>query len=151
MFRYDPDTGHLVWKIQKSGVRCDSRAGSKGYGNKDYERVMVHGTYFPVHRVAWFLMTGEWPDGPIDHKDGNRLNNKWENLRKATYSENSHNCDRSSWNSLGFPGVQRSGRKFMAMIRTEGNPKKYLGTFNTPEEAHQAYLEAKKKALGDIL
>lgn len=90
-----------------------------------------------AHRVVWFLHNGTWPD-IIDHINGNQLDNRINNLREATTSINNHN--RVS------RGTHRSGRMrgYSARIGINGKSV-YLGTYQTEEAAHAAYLEAKQK------
>ena len=89
-----------------------------------------------AHRLAWFLVTGEWPD-QIDHINGVRADNRWVNLRAVdskTNSENNHVA-------RGYHYHKAAG-KYMARIRTNG-VEHYLGLFSTPEEARAAYTAAK--------
>ena len=78
--------------------------------------------------------------------------NRIENLREATRSENCRNVAWKKHNKLGIKGVFRhpqSPHKFMAQITINGRPK-YLGLFNTPEAAHAAYVEASQQFHGDF-
>jgi hypothetical protein len=81
-FSYDPLTG----EISKDGRRRD-------YQDTPYRRVCERGVRVTAHRLGWRLMTGEWPPGglQIDHKDGDRTNNKASNLRLSTQSQNQYN------------------------------------------------------------
>jgi hypothetical protein len=90
-------------------------------------------------------MTGEWPKTLIDHRDGDGLNNRWLNLRCATYKINNQNqrAPRSD-NKSGFLGVCAHKNRFYAYIKI-GDKVKNLGAFLTAEEAHEAYLAAKRK------
>lgn len=88
--RYLPDTGDLVWAETGELVGCDTET----YPGKEYRRwgVTYDGSqqHLYVHRVAFALMTGEWPF-LVDHKNGNSLDNRWSNLREATASQNALN------------------------------------------------------------
>jgi len=94
-------------------------------------------------------MTGDWPSGVVDHKDGNRANNVGKNLRDATLQQNNWN---RKPNSSGLKGVSYVPRrkKWRAQIRVNGK-KKEIGVFPTPEAAHAAYVAAAKKIHGEYL
>lgn len=96
---------------------------------------------YKAHRVAWLLMTGEWPEHEIDHIDTNPTNNAWSNLRLANRSENCMNRNRQANNTSGYKGVSSHGSGFRAQIWRDG--RRYgLGTYRTPERAYEAYCEA---------
>ena len=96
--------------------------------------------------LVWLYYYGEWPINQIDHIDCNPANNKITNLREATPVENSMNkrSPRKD-NKSGFLGVNynKDRNRFEAYICVYGK-RIGLGRFDTPEEAHQAYLEAKR-------
>lgn len=85
----------------------------------------------------------------VDHIDGNTLNNIRSNLRVATHAENLRNRKRQSNNKSGFKGVTYSRGRWVAEIRANKR-KIYLGSYNTPEEAHEAYKTAAVKYHGDF-
>jgi AP2 domain/HNH endonuclease len=88
----------------------------------------------------------------VDHKNMNTLDNRKENLRICTKTQNQGNIRKYRNNTSGFKGVTRnlkSGRPWAAQIAV--NHKHYgLGCYNTPEEAHQAYCVAAKKYFGEF-
>lgn len=87
----------------------------------------------------------------VDHINGNRLDNRRENLRVCTPSENVRNQKRSSTNTSGFKGVywDKNAEKWKAQIQS-GGKKINLGHYQTPEAAHQAYCSASKKYHGEF-
>jgi hypothetical protein len=95
-------------------------------------------------------MTGEMPKRCVDHKDLNKSNNKWENLREATYSQNSYN--KKSTSKSGFKGVTffKRDNNWKAQIDINGI-NKHLGYFKTPELAHEAYMKYATEIAGDFL
>jgi len=141
---YDPDTGLFKWLEPTYPKKPGWISGSqKGNG---YLRIKVNQQQHAAHRLAWYLMHGKWPDNMIDHIDGNPLNNKLNNLRDVSSFVNQQNRKKAQRSSLtGLIGVteKRPGR-YYARITADGE-RKCLGTFDTPEQAHQAYLEAKRK------
>jgi hypothetical protein len=93
---------------------------------------MVEKRVLLVHRVVWKIHTGDEPPAVIDHINRKVWDNRWENLREATYSQNQGN--RSSEGQY-LPGAFLRHHRWQA-----GTGSKYLGTYATEEEAHQAYV-----------
>lgn len=93
-------------------------------------------------------MTGAWPENLIDHKDLDGLNNKWENLREANYSQNGANS-RPSRTTLPKGVYAMSSGRFFA-VKRKNYRYIYLGSFDTQEEAHQAYMTAAVIAHGEF-
>lgn len=143
-FKYNPDNGEIT-RIKSSKPVCIGKiisAISHGYITIGYNGKNLRG-----HRLAWLLYTGEWPKEFIDHINGNRADNRISNLREATNQENQENQIKPhSNNTTGFLGVSKYNKsgKFIAHIRISEKLKS-LGVFNTPEEASEAYLTAKRK------
>jgi hypothetical protein len=86
-------------------------------------------------------LTGEWPDDEIDHKNGITDDNKWDNLREAVRAQNSKNRKLNVNNTSGLKGVSKRGTKWRSKINIDG-AQINLGTFDTAEEAHLAYIKA---------
>jgi hypothetical protein len=104
---------------------------------------MFKGKRYKEHILAWFFYHGSWPTGQIDHINGIKDDNRICNLRDVTQSKNMYNKKKAHKNSTtGFLGVSRSGRKFTARLGTVRGLI-HLGTFETAEEAHSAYMEFK--------
>ena len=99
-----------------------------------------------VHRLAFLYMTGEFPDGDIDHIDGNGLNNRWVNLRVVDAEENGRNRKLNANNESGYCGVSyfKQTNKWRAAISI-GKKKKHLGYFDTFEEAKDVRIKAEKE------
>ncbi len=92
-------------------------------------------------------MTGEWPQGHIDHLDGDSLNHAWSNLRDVSNRLNGENRKKANSNnkSSGLLGVSRvKDGRYAALIRVDGRLQR-LGVFVDPQQAHQAYLTAKRQ------
>lgn len=142
--RYDPETGDLTWRIGTSAGPASSAAGwrdEQGYLWVRFEKRLHAG-----QRLIWLIVTGEWPVGLVDHRDTNPRNNRWTNLRDVTPRVNMENRQRPNKNNrAGLLGVAtKPGNRFAAKIESRGRVK-CLGTFGTAEEAHQAYLRAKRE------
>lgn len=144
---YDPYTGIFRWKISRVGVRAGSIAGSGKAGQ--YRRIGLHKELYLAHRLAWLYMTGVMPelDG-IDHRDGNRGNNVFKNLRDVTQQLNVHNQRRKRKGSIHSRhigvGFHCRDNLWRARIKL-GKKRVILGYFKTEELARVAYLEAKAK------
>ena len=145
--RYDPESGALSWLVSGKGIRSGARCGKTD--SRGYHIVKIKGKEYPAHRLAWFFMTGEWPDKHIDHINRDRLDNRWANLRLATHSQNQANRPPPISNTSGFKGVtwHKNRRKWQASIRVKGEDK-YLGLFDCPEEAGKAYSVAAYEHFG---
>lgn len=143
---YDPLTGVFSWRVRLSDkTRLGAIAGTTK--DKGYVQVRIDGVKYLAHRLAWLYVTGKWPEDVIDHVDRNPSNNRLVNLRPATRRENHQNLNMRKANTSGFTGVSRCDRnpaKWRAVI-TDYGKQHYLGRFDTPEEAHAAYLAAKAR------
>lgn len=148
ILNYDPQTGIMMW------IRTISNRAQKGhivvYKTNGYAAVRICGKLYRVHRLAWLIMTGSWPEFEIDHKDRDRSNNRWDNLRPATRAENARNTNAHNDGS-GCKGVSfhaQSG-KWRSRIFMEGKEKS-LGLYQTKEDASAAYNAAAVNCFGDF-
>jgi hypothetical protein len=145
VLHYTPDTGLFTWK-QKRGRQAVGSIGGSATGSGGYVRLMVDGQLYLAHRLAFLYMEGKMPELDVDHRNGVRTDNRFDNLRHATRSlnnQNRHGAQRRS--STGFMGVTQDKRdgRFYAAIFYNGR-KRGLGGYDTPEEAHEAYLSNKR-------
>lgn len=150
LLHYDSYTGVFTWLVQyNSRTVVGTVAGHfDGHG---YRRVTIDGKIYRCGRLAWFYMTGQWPNGLIDHKDGDQANDVWTNLREASYSESTHNRNMPVGESK-LRGVRRSSsnsQRWEARIAV-GYQRITLGAFDTAEEAHAAYLVASENLHGEF-
>lgn len=143
---YHPETGVFVRKIPAHNwAKGTIVAGTLSHG---YIRMTVVQKIYAAHRLAWLWMTGKWPSMDIDHIDGNRANNAWGNLRQVDRSTNLENlrAAKSSNRSTGLLGAYRSPTqgRYVSRIQVRG-VNKSLGSFGTAQEAHEAYVTAKRE------
>ena len=149
--RYDPETGELWWRVQKHRRKMDQPAGSVAVNGR-YRQISINRRQYLAHRLAWLYVHGEWPNGQIDHINGDRLDNRIANLREADNAQNSQNRPQQSNNKSGFKGVffnHRHSQPWQAQIMARGQ-RVQLGYFATAEEAHEAYKEAAARLHGEF-
>jgi hypothetical protein len=146
-FLYDECSGKLFWKRrprkhfvnENAFAVWNSRFAGKEALYVDahgYGIVRLDGVNRKVHRVIWKLKTGEEPPVTIDHADRNKTNNRWKNIRAATYSQNNMNKALPLPRS-GHHGVYRQNGRWSAGISTPKGPVS-IGVFTTKEEAVRA-------------
>jgi len=105
---------------------------------------MIDQANYLAHRLAWLYVTGHWPLVHVDHIDGNRKNNAFSNLREADRKTNAQNMRMAHRdNKTGLLGVTAHRKTFVANILVDGCQLR-IGRFATAEEAHAAYLNAKR-------
>jgi len=136
--RYDSETGNLLWttptsrgRRKRALVGATTGSGYMGFlGCIDRKQV-----FYSNHRVVWFLNYGSVPE-MLDHIDGDRLNNKVENLRPTTNSLNQRN--RLSYGVCKFKGVSIEHGKYRCRV-SKGGKLIHVGVFDTAEEAAREY------------
>jgi hypothetical protein len=149
LLSYEPETGLLRRRVFCGGELAGSVAGSimKRANGRSYISISIDGARYLAHILAWVLMTGEWPPLEIDHRDRDGLNNRPDNLRLATSTQNSANSKRQSNNTSGRKGVffyKRTG-KWKAFI---GHT--HLGYYDSLALAEVARAAAEQKQYGEF-
>ncbi|CAB4124867.1 HNH nuclease [uncultured Caudovirales phage] len=157
---YDPTTGKLTWKERdgepwfnenKAGKQCGNIYTSKKDGYT-HHRVILESSGERVHlgaaRIAWLLMTGDWPKHTIDHKNRISIDHRWDNLSDVTQKVNNNNKGPYKSNRTGFCGVSNHNGKYWARFSHEGKTH-LLGHFEDPVKAAKAYDKKAKEVLGD--
>jgi hypothetical protein len=163
LFLFDDENGVLIWKKRPR----DHFKNAVGYGTWNakhpgtraghikrvssgnlYVYVKIDDAHYYAHRIIFKMVYGKDPD-LIDHIDLNGTNNKLCNLREATYGQNAANSPLSSNNKTGFKGVAFMGGKYVARCCVGGCQRR-LGSFDTPEEASDAYFSELKKVHGEF-
>jgi hypothetical protein len=151
IFDYDPETGILRWKIRPANrVSIGDEVGTLHHTG--YREVMLSGKHYQIHRLIWAYVEGQIQSNlEIDHINNIRNDNRWENLRLCTRQENTKNRLKYSNNTSGYKGSSyHIGKgKYESNIGVSGKLR-YLGSYNTPEEAHEAYCRASELYHGEF-
>jgi HNH endonuclease/AP2 domain len=151
ILHYDPEDGLLywikpnpLWRAGKPGMMAGCLHKSTGYWV-----LKIDGVDYRAHRIIWVMWYGEWPEHEVDHDDGDKVHNRIGNLRRATHEQNSANKKRRV--ARKYPkGVDRlPGGRFRAKICVKYK-QITIGTFDTPDAAHAAYLARAKKYFGNF-
>lgn len=135
---YDPEKGHFIWRISPRHTVPAGSGANRSRNVDGYESVTIDFVAYKAHRLAWFYVYGEWPNGDIDHINGIRHDNRIVNLRVVKRGDNVMNSrKRAGKYTSKYRGVSfhKKTGKWSAAFRG-----KYLGIRETPEEAHELYL-----------
>lgn len=144
---YNPGSGNFTWQVHRQAVKCGSIAGC--LRPSGYRHIKINQQYYMAHRLAWFYVYGIWPELDVDHINGVRSDNRIENLRLATKSQNSAN--RRAQNPSGLKGISFIGKlgKWQASIKIN-DKSTYLGLFASAEEASAAYFSKAREIHGEF-
>lgn len=150
LIQYDWINGTFHWKVNKRPMKAGSPAGfveSKG----KYIKICINRKHYPAQNIAWLLVTGVYPDGIVDHKDGNGFNNRFNNLRLATSVQNAQNRKTHSRNKSGYRGVfwHKAYEKWAVRIGVNGK-NLFLGYYSNLDDAIAVRKEASKKYFGEF-
>jgi hypothetical protein len=145
---FECKNGKFYWKAIKPGVIIGKEAGT--YDKKGYRCVVINRKSHKVHRLVFLYHYGYLPE-IIDHINGVTDDNRIENLREATLSQNKFNRGKTKANTSGFKGVFKTQYpgKWRSQIKVNGKLI-YLGQFNSKEDAYKKYLDAAQKYHGEF-
>lgn len=138
---YDPQSGDFTWKVSRGRMPAEAKAGTRH--REGYLVIKIGKQRHYAHRIAWLLMTGSWPKEQIDHINRNSGDNRWDNLRLASPSENRRNNGNRgfSWNP--------SRGSWQVRITIERKDK-WIGHFDCMLDARAAYLRARREHFGEF-
>jgi hypothetical protein len=140
---YSPDTGHFTWK--SSGKRAGTT------NQKGYRYIQIDGKLYRENRLAFLVMTGAIPE-LVDHKNGNTEDNRWDNLREASLSQNQYNSRVPKNNTSGVKGVswRKDRNKYQVRVSVAKGKYKTFGCFDSLELAELVANEAREKYHGEF-
>lgn len=158
LLRCDEATGNLYWKERPREIfktetlwRNWNRkyAGQQTFATWNthgYRHGKLFGIYIPTHRVVWALRMKQWPTPLLDHINGDRADNRFENLKPTTVSLNARNTGLRVTNTSGVPGVKwkKPNNRWVAVIGVDGK-RIHLGSFINKEDAIACREAASKK------
>lgn len=145
MFDYSPSDGTLIHKFTvQGGKQKGQRAGSPH--NMGYLQIMIFRKKYLLHRLIWLYHHGRWPN-QIDHINGVRSDNRIENLRECTYSQNHGNKRMNRNNTSGKKGVflDKRDNTWFVYVANE-----YKGRFKTIQEASDCYDKNANEHFGEF-
>lgn len=147
--RYEKGSGLFWWNLLGRG-RCKNRPAGNLDPSSGYLRIMLGGKKYYGHRVAFLLVEGVIPQY-IDHINGDKGDNRWCNLRGSTNSQNAANSKLTTSNSSGYKGVHWDTERGKWLAQIMFNYKShFLGRYDCPIEAHEAYKKAAEKYFGEF-
>jgi hypothetical protein len=150
LFWYDRIRGVLIWKVERGGMKVGDIAGARR-GETGYLQVSIDRRLYRVHLVIWKMVTGEEPPDFLDHENTIKNDNRWENLREATKSQNVANQGPLATNKSGVKGVYWCKRTGRWTSQFWCNGKNYfVGNFDDLEEAKAAYQKKYREVYGEF-
>lgn len=147
---YDADLGVFTWRNPTSRrVHRGQPAGS--LSTDGYIRIQIDRKLYLAHHLAWLVVTGSWPKGNLDHRDGVRTNNVFDNLREAGHGPNSWNAGPHIDNTSGVKGVHfHSGSEKWRAVLMHNGRQHHLGLFSSLEEARETRRKAALNLYGEF-
>lgn len=134
--------GELFWKKARKGINIGDKTGGN---KKHYKSLVIDGKRYYVHRLIFMYHYGYFP-AEIDHIDGNKFNNKIENLRACTRQENAYNTKLRFDNKSKIKGVSWNKALKKWLLQISVNKKRlYLGYFDDLKEAELKAIDFRKK------
>ncbi len=139
-FEYLPCFGLLLWRnvshLNRTRLIGKIAGRISCYG---YQEIKIEGKHLKAHRIIWFLEKDEWVN-EIDHIDGNKLNNRIENLRSVTVRQNQQNQKRHRAGKLLGSSFDKTKNLWRSQIHVDG-VQISLGNFGSERLAHEAYVK----------
>jgi len=139
LIHYDPLSGVFTW-LKRENTRWNTQWAGKVAGSKQkkgYWQLKIYSKAYKAHRLAFLYMIGCLPNNDVDHVNGIKTDNRWENLRDVTNTTNTRNQKKRTINVSGYTGVSKVSSKWRSTIMVDGT-NTHLGYFECPYEAFKA-------------
>lgn len=142
LLHYNPETGVFTWLERDNNKRFNALCAGNIVGAicpNGYLITSINNKSIRLHKLAFLYMEGRIPRY-VDHKNRNKSDNSWDNLRECTASESAHNTGLKPNNKSGFKGVRWNKQcgKWQAVVKLDYK-QHHVGLFATPKEAALAY------------
>ena len=150
VLRYNKNTGAFVWRIYRNGlIGAGHPAGS--LHKAGYVYIKVDDRLYKAHRLAWLYVTGSMPTKDVEHKNRNKADNRWRNLRLTDDWLNQANVGIKIDNTSGYKNVQwrNDSKKWRVRITVRGK-RIPLGHFTNKKLAHAAHAKAAREHFGEF-
>lgn len=147
LVKYDPKTGVMTWLMARPKCSPGTRVGRLVKGRR---QVFVEGRYYYVSVLAVVYMTGVWPVHDVDHRSRDKADDRWDNLRQATRSQNKANVQLQSNNKLRLKGVSWSDRDQIYSWSVKCGDIRVRGSSHCPAAAHFSYVVEANKLFGEF-
>jgi hypothetical protein len=148
---YNSSTGLFYWLPKKGPFGWDYNKPAGRFDHDGYVVIRMGGKRITAHRLAWLITYGVFPEKYLDHANGNKADNRIQNLRLATASQNLHNRPKTKSNTSGIKGVSwcKTHKKWVAQLRVD-NKDFHLGRFSTIQAAKEAVQDFRNHKLGEF-
>ena len=150
VLNYDPETGEFRWRSKPSRPSYVGRIAGT-VNNFGYRQINIDGRMYSCHRLAFLYINGIFPELHIDHKDRNKSNNAWRNLREATPCQNMMNLDLSVKSTSGHRGVVYDNKSRKWRVRFNVNSERLdFGCYDSFDEAKEIAIENSSRLRGEF-
>ena len=151
LFKYNSLKGDLTWAVTTGNGKCKPGMKAGWDRGNGYLRVNFNRETLEVTTVIWLIVHGRMPIGRIDHKNLDNSDNRLDNLRESTASQNAANRNVDRRNLFGLKGVSFDRQRNLWKATIMQNYKSILiGRYKSPEEAYDAYINKAKELFGEF-